>query len=157
MPITLPHIWIDADACPQAVTQIIIRAAISRKLATTFVANKPLVLPASQHLHFIQVDKSSDAADTYIKEQAKENDLVVTQDIPLAHALVHAGVSVIDVRGTLFTHDNVAERFSLRNFMQELRDGGEAISGPKPFNDKDKHNFAASFDRELTRLLKAGS
>ena len=147
-------IWVDADACPGAVKGIIAAAANRRAVATVFVANKPLALPASACITSVQVDRQADAADIYIKEHAQRFDLVVTADIPLAHALVPMGVVVIDPRGDKFTDDNIGERLSLRNLIYDLRATGEVTGGPKQFGDKEKRAFAATFDRELTRLLK---
>ncbi len=150
-------IWIDADSCPGPVRDIVVRAATRRTIQTLFVANKSLALPASPYLTLVQVSRSADAADAYIKEHAESIDLVVTQDIPLAAALVAAGVCVINPRGEKYTEDNVLERLSLRNFMQDLRDSGEVTGGPKQFNDSDRRAFAARLDRELTSLLRAQS
>jgi uncharacterized protein YaiI (UPF0178 family) len=147
-------IWVDADACPGAVRDIIITAAIRRTVMAVFVANKSLWLPESSCLSFIQVNKTPDAADLYIKENARKFDLVVTQDILLAQVLVQLGTSVIDPRGKKFTEDNIGESVSTRNLMQELRDIGEIKGGAKQFGEKEKRAFASSFDQELTRLLR---
>jgi len=147
-------IWVDADACPAAVRDIIITAAIRRGVIAVFVANKSLFLPESSCLSFVQVDKTPDAADLYIKENTKKFDLVVTQDILLAQMLVPLGAAVIDPRGKKFTEDNIGESVSTRNLMQELRDIGEIRGGAKQFGEKEKRAFAASFDQELTRLLR---
>lgn len=148
-------IWVDADACPGAVKEIIIRAAERLRLPAVFVANKPLTLPRSEVLSTVQVRKGLDVADAHISENAQPGDLAVTQDIPLAAALVKKGVTVMDVRGEPFTEENIDERLSLRNFMQELREGGVTTAGPSAFGPADKNRFASTFDRELTRLLRA--
>lgn len=147
-------IWIDADACPTAVKDIVISAASKRAIDVIFVANKHLTLPASKHLILIQVESGPDAADMYIKENAKKFDLVITQDILLAHSLVAADVVAIDPRGRKYTEDNIGQVVATRNLMQTLRDSGEIAGGPKQFGDKDKRAFAAAFDQELTKLLK---
>jgi uncharacterized protein len=147
-------IWVDADACPGVVKDIIVTAAIRWTVETVFVANKLLSLPTSPYLFFIQVNKEPDAADLYIKEHAKRLDLVITQDILLAQMLVPLGVVVIDPRGKKYTQDNIGESVSTRNLMQGLRDSGEITGGPKQFGDREKRAFASSFDQELTRLLR---
>lgn len=146
--------WIDADACPSAIKDIILRAAQRLALPVVFVANKRIELPRSELFSFVQVPKGLDVADAYVAEHAQAGDLAVTQDIPLAAALVKKGVVVLDVRGEPFTEENIDERLSLRNFMQELREGGVTTGGPKGFGPQDKQRFAASLDRELTVLLR---
>lgn len=147
-------IWIDADACPGAVKDVVIRAAERVKVPAVFVANKALTLPRSELLSTVQVGAGLDVADAYISANARRGDLAVTQDIPLAAALVKAGVTVMDVRGEPFTEENIDERLSVRNFMQELREGGVATSGPAAFSPADKQRFASTFDRELMRLVR---
>jgi len=147
-------IWVDADACPGLVKDIIVNAAIRRAIETVFVANKLISLPSSDYLSFMQVDKGPDAADLYIKDNAKKLDLVVSQDILLAHMLVSGGVVVIDPRGKKYTEDNIGQVVATRNLMQGLRDSGEITGGQKQFGDKEKRAFAAVFDQELTKLLK---
>lgn len=146
--------WIDADACPGAIKEIIIRAAERLKIPTVFVANKPISLPRSELLSSVQVGKGLDVADAYVAEQAQKGDLAVTQDIPLAAALVKKGVVTLDVRGEPFTEENVDERLSIRNFMQELREGGVTTEGPKGFGPQDKQRFAATLDKELSALVR---
>ncbi len=146
--------WIDADACPSAIKDIILRAAQRLAIPTVFVANKRIELPRSELLSFVQVAKGLDVADAYVAEHAQAGDLAVTQDIPLAAALVKKGVVVLDVRGEPFTPENIDERLSLRNFMQDLREGGVVTGGPKGFGPQDKQRFAASLDRELTVLVR---
>lgn len=147
-------IWIDADACPGPVKEIVIRAAERLRVPVVFVANKPLTLPRSELLSTVQVGKGLDVADAHIAAGATPGDLVVTQDIPLAAVLVKKGVAAIDVRGEPFEQDTIDERLSTRNFMQELRDSGVTTGGPKAFGPQDRQKFAGSFDRELSRLLR---
>lgn len=147
-------IWVDADACPVAVKDIIVTAAVRRKVEAVFVANQRLDLPTSAYLCYIKVDKGPDVADLYIKEHAVKFDLVVTHDILLAHALVPAGVIVIDPRGKKYNEDNIGQIVSTRNLMQSLRDSGEITGGSKQFGDKERRLFAAAFDQELTKLLR---
>ncbi len=147
-------IWVDADACPVLVKDIIMAAATKRAVQAVFVANKQLQLPTSPYLAFMQVDIKPDAADLYIKENATKLDLVVTQDILLAHDLVHMGVVVIDPRGKKYSEDNIGQIVSSRNLMQSLRDTGEITGGPKQFGEKEKRVFAAIFDQEFIKLLR---
>ena len=132
-------IWVDADACPSAVKDIVATAANRRAVNTVFVANKQLLLPPSTYLSFVLVDKAADAADIYIRDNVQSLDLVITQDIPLAHVLVPMGVVVINPRGDKYTPDNIGDRISMRNLMQDLRDSGEVKGGPKQFGGRTIH------------------
>jgi uncharacterized protein YaiI (UPF0178 family) len=145
-------IWVDADACPGPVKDIVVAAAKRLGLRTVFVANKQILLPPHECLSCVLVQAGADAADQHIAEQASVGDLVITADIPLAHILVTKGVTVIDHRGGKFTPENVGDRLSTRDLMQHLRDSGEVTGGPKAFGDKEKRAFASTLDRELTRL-----
>jgi uncharacterized protein YaiI (UPF0178 family) len=133
----------------------VIRAVERLSLHAVFVANKQLNLPRSQRVSTVQVGAGLDVADQHIAAQAQAGDLAVTQDIPLAALLVPKGVVVLDPRGELFTEENVAERLSVRNFLQELRDSGVTTGGPSAFSAQDRQQFASSLDRELTRLVKS--
>lgn len=148
------RLWIDADACPGAIKEVIIRAALKREMMTCFVANKIITLPDSPWLLGVQVSLGPDVVDRYIIEHAKRGDLVVSQDIPLASELVARAVVVMNPHGVLFTPNNIAEKLSHRNFLQEMRDSGLATGGPKSFGDKERRNFSNTFDQTLTRLLK---
>lgn len=145
-------IWVDADACPAVIKEIIVRAAIKRQITTIFVANKPLFLAKSPYLNFVQVASGADVADQYIAEQAAAVDLVITQDIPLAGVLVPKGIITLSPHGNVFTKDNIAERLSVRNFMHEVRGSGVQTGGPKPFSVQDKLKFANAFDQQLQKL-----
>lgn len=147
-------IWVDADACPGEIKEIIIKAAHKRVIETVFVSNKNISVPELSFISAVKVSQGADVADKYIAEHAEEKDLVITQDIPLAAELVSCGIAVISVHGLLFTPSNVREKLSVRNFMHELRETGVQTSGPKPFGNKDKQKFANTFDRQLTKLLK---
>lgn len=146
-------IWVDADACPSLIKEVITKAALKRAVSTVFVANKPIVIPASPMLYAVQVEQGADKADQYIAANADKGDLVITQDIPLAAQLVPKEIYVISLHGTLFTAANIRERLSIRNFMQDLLDSGTKTNGPKPFSMKDKTNFANAFDRILNKVL----
>lgn len=147
-------IWVDADACPSAVREIILRAANRLVIDTVFVANKSLFLPQTPNLSFVQVPLGPDVVDQYIIERTECGDLVITQDIPLASTLVTQGVVVISPHGALFSESNIGERLASRNLMTDLRDLGMVTGGPKPFGEKEKRAFANAFDQVLTRLLK---
>jgi uncharacterized protein YaiI (UPF0178 family) len=149
------QLWIDADACPGAIKEIIIRAALKREIKTCFVANKMIALPASSWLAHVKVPLGPDVVDQYIIDQAQPGDLVVSQDIPLAAALVARAVVVISPHGLLFTPNNIGEKLSNRNFLQDMRDSGLITGGPKPFGDKEKRAFSNTFDQVLTRLANA--
>jgi len=149
-------IWVDADACPGPVRDILLRATERLRIQAVFVANKRLNLPRSEWVSSVQVGAGLDVADRHIAEAAEEGDLAVTQDIPLAGLLVPKGVAVLDPRGEQFTEENIAERLSVRNFMQELREAGVTTSGPNAFTPQDRQRFASALDRELTRLVKRG-
>lgn len=148
-------IFVDADACPSAVKDIVIRAAERLAVRTIFVANKNIRLPASRNVSSVRVTMGLDVADGYIAGAAEAGDLAVTADIPLAAALVARGVVVLDLRGTVYTAENVGEALALRNFHQELREGGVATGGPSGFGPKQAREFAGAFDRELSKALKS--
>lgn len=148
------RIWIDADACPGPVKEIVLRAAERLQLPVVFVANKAIQIPRSPLISTVHVPKGMDVADAHISNNAQAGDLAVTQDIPLAAELVKKGVVTIDVRGEPFTEENIDERLSLRNFYQELRESGVPTSGPKGFAPQDRQRFASTLDRELTRLVR---
>lgn len=145
-------IWVDADACPGAIKNIILKAATTRQIHTVFIANKPIYFQASPYLSAIQVNQGADVADQYIVAHSNAGDLVITQDIPLAALLVAKNIVVISLHGTLFTPNNIGERLSIRNFMQDLRDGGTHTGGPKPFSAKDTQKFAQTFDQQVRKL-----
>jgi uncharacterized protein len=149
-------IWVDADSCPRPIRDIILRAAQRLCVPAVFVANKPLLIPHSPHISTVLVGKGSDVVDAYIVEHANANDLVVTQDIPLAALLVPQSISVISPRGDRYQESNINEYLANRNLMEELRNSGTITGGPRPFDDKLKRLFANQFDAELHRLLRLG-
>ncbi len=143
------RIWVDADACPGPVKEILFRAAERARVPVTLVANQWLRTPASRFVRALQVQGGFDAADDAIAERAAPGDLVVTQDIPLAARVLAKGAQAIDPRGGRFTQDNIAERLSMRNFMDELRGAGVQTGGPATFNARDRQAFAGQLDRWL--------
>jgi uncharacterized protein len=144
-------IWIDADACPNAVKQIIFRAAERRQLPVVMVANRPLALPPSPLFSMVCVAQGLDVADGYIVKMVEAGDLVITADLPLAAAVVERGSLALNPRGELYTAENVRHALSLRDFMQELRGAGMVQGGPAPLGKADSQRFAAALDRLLAR------
>ncbi|MFH1026736.1 MAG: YaiI/YqxD family protein [Pseudomonadota bacterium] len=147
-------IWIDADASPRAVKEIVFRAAERLRVQVCLVANKPLRKHDSQLVSSVVVAEGPDVADDYIAENATSDDLVITADIPLAARIVGKGGVALDPRGELYTEDNVGERLSVRDLMFELRAEGFTGGGPAQFGQVDRQRFASAFDRTLTRLLR---
>jgi len=147
-------IWIDADACPKIVKEAIFKAATRLKIDVCLVANSYLQIPLASNISFIQVDSGADVADQYIVDNCKEVDLVVTADIPLAALIIEKNAIAINPRGEIYTEENISERLSVRNFMQEMRDSGMDTGGPPPLGPKDKEKFTNSLDRVLTKMLK---
>lgn len=145
------RIWVDADACPQVIKEILYRAADRAQVLTTLVANASLRTPPSPYIQSVRVPKGFDVADNRIVQQVQPGDLVVTADIPLAAAVIERGATALDPRGELYSEDNVRERLALRNLMQDLRSTGTVISGPAPFSQNDRQLFANQLDRFLTQ------
>jgi uncharacterized protein len=144
------QIWVDADACPQVIKEILFRAAERAHVRTTLVSNLALArTPASPYIGTIRVAKGFDGADQRIVQEVQPGDLVVTADLPLAAEVVARGAHALDPRGELYTEDNVRERLAVRNLMQELRSGGELVGGPAPFRLSDRQLFANQLDRCL--------
>ena len=146
-------IWIDADACPVPVKEIIYRASEKRGLAVCLVANQTQRVPRSGLITQVQVPKTPDAADHYIIQEAHSDDMVVTADVPLAAELVAKKVHVINPRGEAYTEANVRERLNMRDAMDELRGAGMISGGPPTYNEKDKQSFANALDRWLQKAL----
>ncbi|HSJ23924.1 MAG TPA: YaiI/YqxD family protein [Longimicrobiales bacterium] len=143
--------WVDADAAPRDVKEVISRAALRLEITTVMVANRRLASPAhNAFVDSVWVDGGPDVADRYIVDHAAPGDIAITADIPLAAQLVELGVTVIDPRGAQYTEENVAERLSVRDFMEQLRGAGVEAGGAPPYGPRDKQAFAASLDRVLT-------
>ena len=145
------QIWVDADACPQVIKEILYRAADRAQIMTTLIANMPLRTPPSSFIATVRVSKGFDVADHYIVQHLQPGDLVITADIPLAAEVIKRAAHAIDPRGDLYSEDNVAERLAMRNLMQDLRSTGEILGGPRPFGSSDRQRFANQLDRFLTR------
>ncbi len=144
------RMWLDADACPRVIKDILYRAAQRRAVRLTLVANSRFVIPSSDWIDFLQVGAGFDKADTAIADNAQDGDLVITADIPLAAAVIAKGGLGLSPRGELFTADTIKNRLSMRDFMDELRGSGIMSGGPAAFSPKDRQEFSNQLDRLLT-------
>jgi len=144
-------IWVDADACPVAIKEILFRAAERTSTQLTLVANQPIGIPASRHIHFIQVASGFDVADDEIVKHLNSGDLLITADIPLAAEVIEKGGTALNPRGMLYTTENIKARLNMRDFMETLRGSGIHTGGPAPLNQSDRKAFANQLDRILAR------
>lgn len=142
-------IWVDADACPVVIKDILFRAAQRREINTTLIANHFLRVPNSPYLHFYQVAKGFDVADNEIVKRLSAGDLLISSDIPLAAEAIEQGAIVLSPRGELYTQSTIKARLTMRNFMDELRSSGVETGGQSGFNHADRKAFADQFDRIL--------
>lgn len=152
-----PQIWVDGDACPGVIKEILFRAAERARIHVTLVANHALSKPPSRYVRMLTVQGGFDEADNEIVRRMQAGDLVVTQDIPLAARVIEKGGVAIHPRGERFTADNMAERLSMRNFMEELRGAGVQTGGPSAFHQRDRQAFANQLDRWLAQLPRRDS
>lgn len=149
------HIWVDADACPGVIKEILYRVAERTRLPVTLVANQWLKTPPYPSLRALQVPKGFDVADNHIVDQAQPGDLVITADIPLAAAAIAKGALALNPRGELYSKENIRQTLDLRNFMDTLRSSGVETGGPPAFSQADRQAFANQLDRLLaSRRLK---
>jgi len=149
-------LWVDADAAPRDVKEVVFRSALRLEIEAILVANQRLQVPANNRFATaIRVAGGPDKADDYIADEAVPGDVAVTADIPLASRLVEKGVLTIDPRGTEYTEENIGERLSIRDFMDQVRMTGVDTGGPRAYGPKDKQSFANSLDRILTRLMRS--
>ncbi len=144
------QIWVDADACPKVIKDILFRAAERVKIPMTLVANQPLRTPPSRFIKSVQVGAGFDVADNYIVQQLNAGDLVITADIPLAAEVIEKGGQAINPRGELYTTENIRQRLTMRDFMDQMRASGVDTGGPPSFNHGDRQAFANQLDRLLT-------
>lgn len=144
-------IWVDADACPGVIKEILFRVAERRALQVTLVANQLLRVPGSRFIAAVQVPAGADVADAEIVRRMEAGDLVVTGDIPLAALVLEKHGFALNPRGEFYTADNIAQQLSMRAFMEELRSGGVDTGGPSPFSQADRQQFANALDRHLAR------
>lgn len=147
-------IWVDADACPVAIKEILFRCADRRNISVTLVANQTLRIPSSPNISFKKVPAGFDVADNEIVKQMNAGDLVITADIPLASEVIEEGGMALNPRGDLYTRENVKSRLAMRNLMDTLRSGGMDTGGPSALNKKDIQAFANQLDRWLTKHMK---
>lgn len=147
-------IWVDADACPVVIKEILFRSAERTKITTTLVANQFLRTPPSIYIKTMQVASGFDVADNRIVLELETGDLVITADIPLAAQVVEKGGHALNPRGEMYTEANIKERLAMRNLMEELRGNGVEISGPSAFNQGDRQAFAAALDSFIAKRLK---
>lgn len=144
-------IWVDGDACPKGVKEILYRLAERTNITIAFVANEYLRLPQIDSLEMIQVGDGLDVADDEIVELCSAGDMIITADIPLAARVVEKGATALDPRGTLYTSNNIGEILGMRNFMDELRGSGVETGGPNSFSAKDRQKFANELDQFITK------
>ena len=149
------QIWVDADACPVVIKEIIFRAAERLQISTTLVANQMLRTPPSRFIRAIQVPSGFDVADAHIVEQLAAGDLVITADIPLASLVIERGAYALNPRGELYSTANIQEILTMRNFMDELRGAGVETGGPAAFSLADRQSFANQLDRFLAKHMPA--
>lgn len=143
------QIWVDADACPKVIKEILFRAAERVGMPMILVANQPLDVPRSRYIRSVQVAAGFDVADNHIVQQAQAGDLVITADIPLAAEVVAKGCLALNPRGDLYTEENIRQRLSMRDFMETLRSSGVDTGGPPAFSQADRRDFANQLDRLL--------
>jgi len=147
------RIWVDADACPGAIKEILFRAAERAEVEVTLVANRQLRTPRSRYVKSIRVAAGFDVADHRIVELARSGDLIITADVPLAAAVIEKGGLALNPRGELYTEENIGECLALRNHADELRSSGVETGGPPAFGKRDRQVFANQLDRLLARRI----
>ncbi|MBU3055003.1 YaiI/YqxD family protein [Pseudomonas indica] len=148
------RVWIDADACPRAAKDQVVKFALKRRFEVWLVAGQSQVKPAFACVHLIVVPSGMDAADDYLVEYAQPGDLVICSDVPLADRLVKKGVAALDPRGKEFDERNMGERLAVRNLFTDLRDQGQVGGGQAAYGERDRQAFANALDRILTRLSR---
>ena len=146
-------IWVDADACPVVVKEILFRAAERTAVPVVLVANQPLYVPSSDYISTLQVPQGFDVADDEIVRRLSAGDLVITGDIPLAAEAIEKGAKVLSPRGELHTSENIRARLNMRDFLDTMRASGVDTGGPNAMSQRDRQEFANALDRILTRYL----
>ena len=146
----LNKIWIDADACPKAIKEIIFKAGHRLNINIILVANSYQFIPLSDLIQLIVVDKGFDAADQHIIDQVEMHDIVITADIPLAAKILEKKANVLNPRGEIYNENTIGSILSMRNFLKEMRDAGSMTGGPAPFGPKDTKRFADALNRLLS-------
>ncbi|MBU6951712.1 YaiI/YqxD family protein [Hahella sp. HN01] len=148
------RIWVDADACPNVIKEILFRAAERVKLPLILVANQPLKTPPSQYIRSLQVAPGFDVADNHIVQHVEQGELVITADIPLAAEVIDKGAHALNPRGEFYSKENIRQRLMMRDFMETMRSSGEHTGGPAAFNHGDRMEFANQLDRFLAKASK---
>ncbi len=148
-------IWVDADACPVVIKEILFRAAARTGIQTTLVANQAMRIPSSPHIRFLQVPSGFDVADNEIVKRVEEGDLVITSDIPLASEVIDRAAVALSPRGELFSTENIKSRLNMRDFLDTMRSSGIHTGGPPALNKTDRQRFAARLDTLLTQQVKS--
>jgi len=144
-------IWVDADACPKVIKEVIFKFSSRFQIPVCLVANSYMTIPQSPFISFQKVESGADIADMYIVQHLNKQDLIITADIPLAGEVVAKGALAINPRGEAYDLENIGERLSMRDYMKELRDGGLITGGPSEFSAKDKISFTNSLNKILTK------
>ncbi len=150
-------IWVDADACPVVIKEILFKAAERTKISTTLVANHHIRIPPSRVIHFMQVSSGFDIADDEIVKRVEKGDLVITADIPLADEVITKSGIALSPRGELFTKENIKSRLNIRDFMDTMRASGAQTGGPPPLSQSDRQAFANHLDTILMKFQKSKS
>ncbi|MGH1472589.1 MAG: YaiI/YqxD family protein [Cellvibrionaceae bacterium] len=148
-------IWVDADACPTVIKDILYKAANRAKINTTLIANQSLRTPPSPFISSVQVSSGFDVADNEIVKRTEKGDLVITSDIPLAAEIIDGGGFALSPRGELYSTENIKARLNIRDFMDTMRSSGINTGGPPALNHNDRQNFANHLDRLITKYHKA--
>jgi len=146
------QIWVDADACPVVVKEILFRAAKRTGVVITFVANQPIAIPPLANIKFLRVSAGFDVADNEIVKRSSAGDLVITSDIPLAAEVIEKDGLALNPRGELYSENNIKARLNMRDFMETMRASGVATGGPPPLNQSDRKKFADQLDKILTKI-----
>ena len=148
------QIWVDADACPVVIREILYRAAKRKQIMVTFVANQNIPLPSSPYLTMLQVEQGFDIADDEIAKRANAGDIVITSDIPLAAEVLEKEAFVLTSRGERYTKNNIKARLNMRDFMETMRSSGVQTGGPPPLNQRDRQMFANGLDQLLAKYYR---
>lgn len=147
-------VWVDSDACPVVIREIIAKASMRTQIESVFVANQPLRLIAHPKVRSVQVEKGFDVADHFIAQHAQAGDLVITSDIPLAADVMAKNAEAINARGEVFTQDTIRQRLNIRDFMDTMRATGVQTGGPPPLGVRERQNFANALDRYLAKAKR---
>lgn len=148
---SIKQIWVDADACPNVIKQILYRVADRLGIQVTLVANQPMEIPRSRHIRSVRVAAGFDVADNHIVQHLAVDELVITADIPLAAEVIAKGCLALNPRGELYTEENIRQRLNMRDFMESLRSSGVDTGGPASFSQSDRQAFANQLDRLLAK------